>query len=188
MSFPVAAGQRAVPAAVNHAYSQSDSNVTTVTATSATDLSSVYQIPASDAYAGLMYELTAWGSGTWGSTTHNLQFWTALAGSALGAGSKIAAGALPASQIFRWRYTARLLCVTTGSSGTWLQEGDGIIACYNTALSPGTAATNTFGFGDSLTSAITQDTTVANDFSVQADWGGTTCSITCYGTRYTRCG
>lgn len=189
-TFPAPAGSRLTTALINHAYSISDANVTTVTATSATDLSSVYQIPASDAATDVMYELLAWGNGTWGSTAQNLFFFTALAGSALGQGSEIYSGLFNTSQVFRWRYTARLICVTTGSSATWQQQGDGVISRYNGTLAPGSATTNSMGFTDSNTTAVTQDSTVANDFSVQAYWASATGSptLTCHGTRFSRCG
>ena len=49
-------------------YGYADASSTTVAATSSTDLSTVYTIPAGEPYAGAAYyELTCGGFGTWGA-------------------------------------------------------------------------------------------------------------------------
>lgn len=182
--FPVTAGQRLTPAVINHAYSLSDTDVTTVTAASFADLSSVYQIPASNAAVGVAYRLTAAGNGTQGSTAQSISMGVALAGSTLGITPGSGNGFAATSTAFRWVAVATLIPVTIGATATW--QGS-----IRFTLTQDTAGSNSLTLaGGSPTSLPAQDSTTANDFSIQAEWASGTGSptITCVQTTFERLG
>ena len=190
-TFPAPAGSRLTTALINHMYANADSVTTTVTAASLTDLSNIYTIPASDAAAGTAYRLSAFGNGTWGSTAQTLQFAACLAGSAVGSNPPtIGSSAFSTSTAFRWDAQILLICATSGSTGTWYARINGSLSAYNTTLLPNTGSQCTLAFSYSNTTAVTQDTTVANTLSVRAAWGSTTGSptLTCHGTTFERLG
>lgn len=174
----VLAGQRITPAVLNRIYGTADTTAHTANTASYLDLSSVYQVPASDAQAGTAYRLTTSGNGTWGSTQQILTLTCALAGTAIGTAPAIAAAAFSASAAFDFRVVLELICASTGSSGTWISSISGTVSETASALLPGTAATNTVSFSGCTHTAVTQDTTVANNFSVQAKWASITGSPT----------
>ena len=176
------------PGELNQYYHFADANVTTVTADTLANLSSVYTIPAGEAYADAEYEILASGNGEWGSTQQQLTLQVALAGNALGAGVQIGKDLFNTSQNFRWSATGRLICVTTGTSATWIYAMDMIISVYNGTILPGTPANNSASGTDSITAAATQDSTVANTVAIQAVWGSATGAptITCRKTRWSK--
>lgn len=182
----VLAGQRITPAVLNRIYGNADTVAHTANTASYLDLSSVYQVPASDAQAGTAYRLTVFGNGTWGSTQQALTLTCELAGTAIGTAPAIASTALSASAAFDFEVQVKLICVSTGSSGTWIASITGNVNETANALLPGTAADNTISFSGCTHTAVTQDTTVANNFSVQAKWASTTGSptLTCRGTLF----
>lgn len=153
-------------------YGAADTNTTTVTAASATNLSSVYVIPAGEAYTGAAYELSCGGNGTWGSTQQQLTLAMALNGTSFGSGGagKVAASALAASAAFFWSATMKLVCVDGVSS--WNCTLDAIVAEQSSPANPGTAATNTVP----LTVTLNHTASVSNAITVslQALWGSTT--------------
>lgn len=182
----VLAGQRITPAVLNRIYGTADVVAHTANTASYLDLSSVYQVPAGDAQAGTAYRLTTWGNGTWGSTQQALTFTCELGGTAIGTAPAIAATALPVSAAFDFEVVIKIICASTGSSGTWISSITGNVNETANALLPGTAADNTISFSGCTHTAVTQDTTTANNFSVQAKWASTTGSptLTCRGTLF----
>lgn len=182
----IVAGQRITPAVLNRIYGTADTNAHTIIATTFTDLSSVYQIPAGDAQSGTAYRLSIFGNGTWGSTQQVLTFTTALAGTAIGTAPAIASTALSASAAFDFDVSVLLICVTPGSSGTWAARVSGQVNETANALLPATAADNTIGLTGCTHTAVTQNTTIANNLSIQAKWASATGAptLTCNGTLF----
>lgn len=188
--FPVAAGSRITSAVINHAYTIADANVTTVTAASYAELSTVYQIPANDAAVGMAYELTCFGYGTWGSTAQTLQLGLNLNGSIMGIAPTIGSTAFATSEGFRWRISLILIPVTIGATATWMGSIEGVVCQTANNILPGAGNQDSVPLAGGNSTAVTHDSTAGNDFSLQAQWGATTgaSTITCTGTRYTRCG
>src|SRR5580704_7116643 len=92
-------------------YGYADANATTVTATAATDLSTLYTIPEGEPYANSAYELRCAGYGTWGSTQQALTLGPLLGSGAVSAPTRvIAATALSASAAFQWSLTIGITC------------------------------------------------------------------------------
>jgi len=182
----VVAGQRITPAVLNRIYGSADGNAHTVNGASFADLSSVYQVPAGDASAGTAYRLATFGNGTWGSTQQTLTVSTALAGTQIGIAPAVVSTALSASAAFDFELEMLLICVTNGSSGTWVARVRGLVNETANALLPGTAADNTVGLTGCTHAAVTQDTTIANNLSIQAKWASATGSptLTCRGTLF----
>ena len=189
-TFPAPAGSRLTTALVNHTYSISDVNVTTVTAASYTDLSSIYQVPANDAALGISYELLAHGNGETGSTSQTLQLGIYFGSSILGIAPTIGTTAWSTSLAFRW--WARLEITPNGSSSTTGWQGS-LAACLTYSggnVVPGGSSNFTIPLAGGTSSTATVDATAAQDFSLRCQWGSATGSptITCVKTRYTRLG
>lgn len=173
------AGQRITANLLNRMYGQADANSHTVTAATLADLSSVYVIAANDGSANTAYRITCYGTGTWGSTVQNLTFQGTLASTSLGSGA-IPSSALTASNTFRWYVTLNLVVATTGVSGTAVGGFDAQI--YNT--NGGGQA----GRAIACAGAVTMNTTIANNFKLQANWASTTgaSTLTCQATIFER--
>jgi hypothetical protein len=158
---------------LSQCYGAADTGTTTVVAATLANLSTVYTIPAGEAnYAGVAYELTCGGTGTWGSTQQTLQFAMFL-DTSFGGGSsgKIAAAAFAISAAFAWN--ARMTVVCIDGISTW--QGTMAVTVQETASSvnPGTAATNSVPVCSASgphTAAIASAVTA----SIQAQWGSTT--------------
>lgn len=170
----VLAGQRITPAVLNRIYGTADTNEHTVNQASFTDLSTIYAVPAGDPQPGTAYRLSISGNGAWGSTQQALSFAAALSGTDVGTAPSIAAAALSASAAFDFEVEIKIICVTNGSGGTWKTRIKGTISETANPELPGTAADNTVSFVGTTHVAVTQDTTVAINLSVQAKWGSTT--------------
>jgi hypothetical protein len=157
---------------LSQCYGAADTSTTTVVAAAATNLSSVYTIPAGEAYVGAAYELSCGGNGTWGSTQQVLTLAMALNGTSFGSGGagKVAAAALPISAAFFWSARYTLVCVDGVSS--WNCTLDATVAEQANNANPGTASTNTIP----LTVTLNHTATVASAITVavQALWGSTT--------------
>jgi hypothetical protein len=188
--FPVVAGQPITPAVLNHAYTYADTNSHTVTAASYSDLSSIYTIPAWDAAVGMSYELTAFGNGTTGSSAQTMQFGLYLGSSIVGVAPILGSSAFATSEAFRWEVVLKIIPASIGPSGTWFGSIRGVVTESPNAILPGAGSQDSVPFAGGNSSAYSQDTTVPNAFGLQFQWGGTSGSptITCTGTRYTRCG
>lgn len=175
VAFPVAAGQRITAAVLNHMYAIADTATTTVTAASASNLGTVYVIPANDMAVGVAYRLSCGGDGTQGSTRQNLQFNAGVGGTSVGFSVIIDSTALSASATFRWKAVIMLIPVTIGASGTYDTSIEGCVTQAANNLIPGTAANNTIPFGGhNLTTGTGLDTTAAQNFALRAQWGSTT--------------
>lgn len=157
---------------LNQYYGFADTTTTTVTAAAAANLSSVYTIPAGEAYTGAAYELQCGGSGTWGSTQQQLTLAMAMNGTSFGSGGsgKVAASALSASAAFYW--TARYTLVCVDGTSSWIGRMEALVAEQSSPANPGTAGTNTIGVNNVLshTATVSSSITVA----LQAFWASTT--------------
>lgn len=173
------AGQRITPNLLNRMYGMSDANSHTVTQIALTDLSSVYVIPANDGTANTAYRITCYGTGTWGSTPQNLVFQGTLGSTSLGSGT-VPSTALSASVAFRWYVTLNMVVATTGVSGTTVGGFDAQV--YNTGTG-GQA-----GRAIACAGAVAMNTTIANNFKLQADWASVTGAptLTCLATIFER--
>jgi hypothetical protein len=182
----VLAGQTITPSVLNRIYGTGDTTQHTVNGATLSGLSTIYSIPAGDASAGTAYRITVFGTGEWGSTAQALTFAVALADTAIGQEPVIASSALSTSAVFAFDVTALLICVSSGSSGTWVARVAGTVTQTANAIVPGTAADNTIPFTGVTTSAAAQNTTVANDFAIMAKWASTTGTptLTCMGTLF----
>ena len=172
---------------VNRQYTLADANNTTASGTALSALCTAYTIPASDAAAFTCYRLTTWGTAAWGATQRELTLAMVLAGTVIGTEPKIAATAFAASAAINWKLVLTLMCVSTGTSGTWSAELSGwFMQTANNAL-PGTAADNTVPVVGVTGTDVTQDTTAANSLVIQALWtGGTGPTITATNTMFER--
>ena len=156
-------------------YGYADTTATTVTAAASANLSSVYTIPAGEAYAGAAYELACGGTGTWGSTQQQLVFVFFL-GTAFGSAQagKVAAGALAASATFQW--SARMTAVCKDGVSAWLGSITAVVQENVNPANPGTASTNALPV--TCAPVPTASVSSAINVAVQAFWGATTGSPT----------
>ena len=153
-------------------YGYSDATATTVTATAATDLSTLYTIPAGEPYAGAAYELSCAGFGTWGSTQQALTLNPLLGSGAVPIGRVIAATAFSASAVFNWSVIVEMICSDGVSS--WQVSYLGAIVETASPLAPGTAATNAVPFAAATSSAFTAAISSAVPVAFQAKWASAT--------------
>lgn len=180
------AGSRVTASVLDRIYGMADTNITTVTAASATALSTAYTIPANDAVAGTAYRLICGGNGTWGSTQQALHFQAYMAGSALGGGPTILNTAFAVSAAFKWKAEFIVYCGAIGVTGWFESDMDGCVTQTANSILPGTAADNTVPFIDSTTANHTQDTTASIAVQLYAWWAATTGAptITCRHTLF----
>lgn len=173
------AGQRITASLLNRMYGQADATSHTVTAAALADLSSVYVIAANDAAVSTAYRLTAFGQGTWGSTQQNLVVQATLGSTSLGSAT-VASTVFSISTAFRWHIQLDLVVATTGSSGSAVGALKGSL--FNTGT--GTQASSPVACGGS----VTMNTTIANNFKLQANWASTTGAptLTCLATMFER--
>lgn len=149
---------------------------TTVTQAALTNLVVATQAyKPNDAEAGAVYELECWGHGQQGSSAkQTLQFGIQFGGTAM-QNSTFGTTAFSAVNIlFRWWAIARVMCITTGVSGTWQSLLLASTADFNGGnIAPGN---NNFAFTNSSdsTTTYTVDTTVVHNLNLQAAWGATT--------------
>jgi hypothetical protein len=179
----VLAGQTITPGVLNRIYGTADAVPHTVNGTSYTQLSSVYSIPASDPNAGTAYRIMTFGNGEMG-TTEALQISVGLADTEIGTAPIVSGSAFSTNALFDFEIWVKLICVGSGSSGTWVATINGLFTETANSVLPGTVADNTVPVTGCTHSAVTQDTTVANDFGIYAKWAGTTGSptLSCLGT------
>lgn len=154
-----------------------DTSTTTVTASSMQNLTAGWPILAGDAVPGAIYRVTAFGSGTWGSTGTKLSFQGLLGSATNLGGDTISQGAFPVSTGFRWNATVTVVCLTTGSGGTWTGIVSGSINESPNDSGLFTAATNALPFnGASGAQALT--TVATQNLQLQATWANSTFSAT----------
>lgn len=135
-----------------------------------------YTIPASDAVAGAVYRIRAWGTlGVTGTPT--MTFVCKLGGT--GGATMVTFPAVTvrsgATDGF-WELEFYLACATTGGSGTWAP-----MARYTHNFL--TSVTTYTPIGPITSAPVTRDTTVANDMVLCATWSAASSSntITCRG-------
>lgn len=176
----VLAGQSITPSVLNRIYGIADTTSHTVNGTASAQLSTVYNIPAGDALTGTAYRITTFGNGTWGTsgTASALTVACNLAGTNIGITPTIAGTALSTSAAFDFEFCAKVVCVTTGSSGTWRGIISGGVSETANPTLPGAVADNTVDIRGVTHTAVTQDTTVADGLAVFANWTGTAGSPT----------
>jgi hypothetical protein len=181
----VLAGQTLTPAVLNRIYGTADAIAHTVNNTTYAQVSSVYSLPALDAAQGTAYRLYTFGNGTWG-TAEAFQFAVGLAGTEIGISPIIAGTVFSNAAAFDFEIWARLICVNNGSSATWVANVKGVFTQSANAVVPGTAADNSATAVGNTHSAVTQDSTIANNFGVYGKWAGTTGTptISCVGTLF----
>ena len=153
-------------------YGYSDATSTTVTATAATDLSTLYTIPAGEAYAGAAYELHCAGYGTRGSTQQTLTLNPLLGSGAVPIGRVIAAAAFSASAAFNWSAIIEMVC--SDGVSAWQVSFMGTLTQTANAILPGTAADNTVSFAGATSSAYTAAVSSAIPVAFQAKWASAT--------------
>lgn len=152
------------------------SSATTVANTTSQSVIAGYTIPASDAAAGAVYRIKAWGTlavtgtptmtfvcklgGTVGTTMVTFPAVTVRSGAADG----------------YWEAEFYLACATTGASGTWAPMAK---YTHNWLTSVTTYTT----VGPIAAAPITRDTTISNDLVLCATWSAASASntITCRG-------
>ena len=189
MGALIAAGQPLVAGTaagqLNQYYGYADANQTTVTAATLTSLSSVYTIPAGEAYAGAAYELACGGNATWGSTAQWLTLHLLINGAAAGHSPSISATAFSTSAALTWTAVLDFICVDGVSE--WQAGLRFQISQYTNAIVPGTAAD-----GEATASAgtgsgpYTADVADAITCALGVHWEATTGAptITCLRTRF----
>ena len=160
-----------------------NTDVTTITVTAAafTRITNSWSVPASDARTGTTYRLSAWGTGTQGSTAQTLSFeLTAFGVTAAGTGFPAAFAGV--SVAFGWNVTGTVQVVSTGA-GTAVVE-------YNytvTIKAAGASASSVLsGFG----STTAGTTTAAENLFYSVQWGAVVGAptITCTGSVFERVG
>jgi hypothetical protein len=169
---------------LNQYYGYADAVQTTVTAASLANLSSVYTIPAGEAYAGAAYCLRCGGLGTWGSSAQNLGLAAVLDGTTIHTTVQVASAVFNTSVSFLWSAQIDLVCADGisqwfGSLKAWGQQNTG-------AVNIGTVASNAFVLTDSNSSAATAAVSSAVTVALQAKWASTTGSptLTTYWTKF----
>jgi hypothetical protein len=175
----VSAGTRLTAALLSEDYSQTDISTFVFTASTTTQCTNSWTIPANDASIGTTYRLTAMGLGTQGSSTTALKFNMKPAG-AVQLATQL--GFIAVSAPFQWRLTGELVVTTTGSSGTAM--GCMSLNVGNTQSTAGNYACAAF------TQSFTFNTTIANAFFYQGFWSssGNSATATCYSSIFERLG
>lgn len=157
---------------VNQYYGLADTSPTTVISASYVNLSSVYAIPAGEAYAAASYVLTCGGYGTWGSTQEALDILLYIGSAVTGCNPAVSSVALSASATFAWSLIAELTCADGISA--WQATMQGALVQTNNAINPGTAADQGVPLAGGTTAAHTASVSSSIAVAVQARWGATT--------------
>lgn len=181
------AGQRITATALSQDYAAGDTSTITVTATTFTSLSQAFTIPGGDAQVGDAYRLSAWGTGTWGSTPQGLGFQMSFAGTGEG-NNFIGSGNLSASQPFAWEADILLQCQSTGVSGNWWYRARGTVTETNNTINVGTAGDQSVPW--TFANGFVRDTTASSALVLQAKWGLATGAptLTCNATMFEKLG
>jgi len=169
----ITAGQRVTASALALNYSASDIGAVTVTQATLTDLTGTFTVPANDSAVGNLYEIECWGNGTWGSTSQNLVFQVVFAGGNM-TSVTVDNSFLATSELFRFRVAIKVVCLTTGVTGTFqsLLTGEMSKSAANLGGSGGYKSLSFVSCESSGTSTV--DTTLAQGLKLQCNWGSTT--------------
>lgn len=148
---------------------QTDTTEITATAAAATTITNNWTVPANDAQAGTIYQLTCGGFGVQaagaavGLTIDAREFGQVFASSVLNAAT------IPAGATFHWEFTVRIIVVSTGVTGTARASG---VFTWSQATTTGSRETVAAG----QTSAVdtTVNTTTATSIRATATWASVT--------------
>lgn len=160
------------------------STSTTISNTLSESVVATYAIPASDAIAGAVYKITAWGTINTTTGTNNLNLRARLGGVA---GTQLAQTGNMVQQasmsVKVWKAEAYVVCLTTGGSATWfsnlLVHNGATVAGGNPVITPGTYMDG---------GVITLDSTVSQSFVLTVTWtvASASNSFVCRGFSATR--
>jgi hypothetical protein len=160
-----------------------NTDVTTITSTFAafTRITNSWPVPADDARTGTTYRLSAWGTGTQGSTAQTLSFELTAFG-VTAAGTGFPATFAGAGLAFGWNVTGTVQVTATGAGTATIQYN------YTVTIKAAGASASSVLSGFGSTSAGTTTTAENLFFSVQ--WGSATGAptITCEGSVFERAG
>lgn len=152
---------------------------TTVASSTAETVIATFSLPANDMVAGATYEVTAWGiASVAAATTPNLVVRGRVGGLSGTSNGTVTVTAASGVSNKVWRITYRVVCLTTGVSGTFhgnLEVCEGISV---TGSNP--SLCNTRMDGNSI---VAVDTTAAKDIVITTAWSASSASntITCRG-------
>lgn len=141
-----------------------------VTGTAYTTIAS-RNIPGGDARAGTVYELEAWGNGTYATgNRQTLSFRIVLGGTAMTDFTLGTVSFSTTAGLFRWRAIGRVICRETGGAASWQSFIDAGAAAFGENLNSGNAIR---AFSAEAAGATIKDTAADQLFAMQAAWGGT---------------
>lgn len=174
MGAPILAGSALIAGAetgqLGQYYGLADTIQTTVTNTGLQSLSSIYTIPANEAYAGAAYELLCGGTAIWGTASEHLELTAQLNTTPLHITVIINDSCFASGSTQVWNAWLRLVCADGVSE--WLGSWGIIINQVANNIIPGTAANNTVPAGDSAPSAVTALTSAPITVAMMASWSG----------------
>lgn len=134
-------------------------------------------VPPGDSVPGSIYQLTAFGFGTTGSTGASNTQTCNLSHGGVGGGSQTAGSSLfGTSQAFRWWINASLVCITNGAGGTFFSYGCWALAQSGSNILPTSVQAVAIPIGTSA--AFSVDTTSTETFRINLNWGAVTGSPT----------
>lgn len=162
-----------------------ETDTTTVTFTSASDIAitTLWNIPANDVGGETVYDLYAWGHGTWGATAQNMQVDGWLNGTAFTGAPVLDATTFNVNELFNFEIHLKIMFTLNGASGTfkWVLK---VVASSNAHGTQNGYTMIRRGTG------VSCNTTVLNQLQLAAAWGATTGSptATCEGSIFQRLG
>ncbi|MGI8333485.1 hypothetical protein ACRYCC_26330 [Actinomadura scrupuli] len=164
--------------------SKLSSPVTVATSTTETVIATM-TIPASDPVVGAVYTVTAWGIASVLAATTPTMTWRSRIGGVAGA-ALASSGARTASSgvtNHSWRVSTKVVCLSTGVSGTWFGQQVTTESLSVAGAAPWVAAVIQDG-----TAAQTKDTTAAQDLVITAQWSASNAAntLTCQGVEVKR--
>lgn len=135
-----------------------------------------------DASVGSIYELEVWGNGQQGSPAETLEVACVFGGTTLTnlLFGTTAIASTPAGVVFRFRFVVRVVCITTGVSGTWQSfVRANLTNASGAAISAGNSNMAEAVACEAATTTVV-DTTVNEALACKAAWGNATtgCTLT----------
>lgn len=163
---------------------ETDTSTVTFNTASEIPITNAWNIEANDVGGETVYDLWAWGNGTWGSTVQNMKYDIALNGVVFTANPTLLdASTFTASEAFNFEIHARIMFTLNGAGGSfkWFFK---IVASSNSHTQQNGYTAIRRGTG------VACNTTVLNQLSLVAGWGSVTGSptATCEGSVFQRLG
>lgn len=157
--------------------SNATSSSTTVANTTTETVIATFNIPANDMIVGATYEITAWGIASV-TGTPTLTFRGRVGGIAGTSNGNVPATASSGVANKVWRVTYRVVCVTTGASGTFHGNLEAAESVSVAGTNPSVCTTRMDGG-----STVAVDTTASKDMVITAQWSAASTSntLTCRG-------